>query len=109
MIKGPEHVLHEEMLKELGLFNLEKRRLMRYLINVYKYLMGEGSKEVRLFLVVSRDVGQWAQIEIQEIVFNQKKKLLLLMVFGLGWFVCLLRRWSNTGKGCLGRLWRFHP
>ena len=48
-IKGLEHLLYEEMLRELGLFSLEKRKLRR-IFNVYKYLM-EGSKKdgARLF------------------------------------------------------------
>ena len=39
MIKGLKHLSCEERLRELGLVSLEKRRLMRCLSLVYKYLM----------------------------------------------------------------------
>jgi len=38
MIKVLEHLSYEGRLSNLGVFSLEKRRLRRYLISVYKYL-----------------------------------------------------------------------
>ena len=54
VIMGLEHLLHEEKLRELGLFTLEKRRLRRDLTNIY---MKGGCREGRakLFSVVLRD------------------------------------------------------
>ena len=41
MIKELEHLMYKARLTGLGFFSLEKRRLKRDFINVYKNLMGE--------------------------------------------------------------------
>jgi len=35
-----EHMLHNVLLRDLGLFNVEERRLWVYLTSVYKYQVG---------------------------------------------------------------------
>ena len=56
MIGGLEHLSYEEMLRELGLFSLEKRRLQGDLIVAFQYLKGAYKQEgERLFTGVDGD------------------------------------------------------
>ncbi|KAJ7422086.1 hypothetical protein WISP_39754 [Willisornis vidua] len=59
MVKGLEEKPHEEQLRALVLFSLEKRRLMGDLIVVYNFLMrGRGGTDTDLFSLVTSNRTQ---------------------------------------------------
>ena len=56
MLRGLEHLCYKDRLKELGLFSLEKRRLLGDLIMVFQYLKGVYKhKGNQLFALVDSD------------------------------------------------------
>ncbi|KAK4822202.1 LOW QUALITY PROTEIN: hypothetical protein QYF61_011843, partial [Mycteria americana] len=64
VIKGLEHLSHEDRLRELGLFSLEKRRL------------GGGISSIG---AQGQDKRQWAQTATQEILSEHQETLFLLI------------------------------
>lgn len=77
IVKGLEHLSREEMLRDLGLFSLGKRRLSGNIINVSKYLKGMCKEDRdRLFLVVPSDTteGNGQKLEHRRFYLLIRKK-----------------------------------
>ena len=83
MIKGQEHLSCEEMLSDLGLFSLEKRRLRGDLINVYRYVRcGRQRDKARLFSVVhsNRTRGNGDKLKHGKFHTNVHKNFFMIRV-----------------------------
>jgi len=68
MIRGLQHLSYEERLRELGLFNLEKRRLWGDIIEAFEYLKGAYKQErERWFMRVDGDRTRGNGFELKEV------------------------------------------
>ena len=83
IVKGLELLSQPFLIRELGLFSLEKRRLRGHLITVYKYLKG-GCKEdgARLVLMVpsARTRGNGHKLKHRRLCLDIRKHLFTVRV-----------------------------
>ncbi|KGL88431.1 hypothetical protein N301_14632, partial [Charadrius vociferus] len=92
MILGLEHLSHEKRLRELGLLNLEKRRLWGVLIVAFQYLKGayrRAGEGLFTRACSDRTRGNGFKVEEGRFRLNIRKKFFTLRV---------VRRWNRLPR-----------
>ena len=82
-MKGPEHLPCEKRLRDLDLFSLEKRRMSRDLMQIYKYLKLWGAKrrdQTFFSSGWSQDKEKWLELKHRKIQTNVHKNLFTVRV-----------------------------
>jgi len=83
MIRGLEHLDCEELLRELGLFSLEKRQLWGNLLAVFQYLKGAYKKAgegLSTRACSDRSRGNGFKLKEGRFTLNRRKKFFTMRV-----------------------------